>query len=688
MAKNMSVKAICFLFLAFFVSSAFSVTTSIWEQNTFKDFASGKPKNVSLTSRDQITLSKVLEAIEGNIPEVRIWCILRDSKGDMYAGTGDNGRIYKISSDGKATMIFDSPETDIISLVIDNNDVLYAGSSPDGIIYKIEQDRVPSTFFKSKEKYIWSMIFDDMGNLYAGTGINGKLYKISQDGKGEVVYDSSETHIKCLLRDKNNIYAGSESGGIIYRISTDGKAFVLYDTPGNEISSLVMGLDGNIYASVVSGRTKPPTRESQEQSSQGKEERESVIYQITPDGVATQVWQCLDPIIFTMIADGENLIVGTGDEGDIYSVQKNGDWTLIADCEESQVLSLYKAKNDGEIWLATGNPSKIYKISSNYVKEGTIESDKLDTSVISKWGNISWSADVPENTGIALSTRTGNTEKPDDTWSAWSDDYLSTMQNTSPPARFIQWKAKITSNDGITTPILKSISVAYLQKNLKPVIDSVTVTSEQDRPEAQQRRPPAQNPAGLSQGKDNTPMSGKKNIKWQAKDPNEDTLEYSVYFRGEDEKNWKLLKGELKATSYPIDTESFPDGAYYIKVVAVDSPSNPSNMALSEEKISERFVVDNTPPVILDLKGELMTNETKYIISGRIEDNISYIKEIVYSVDGADWKPLSSIDQILDSKNESFLFVTEQLGGGEHTVVIKTTDSAGNTGSAKAVIGK
>ncbi|HGJ64300.1 TPA: WD40 repeat domain-containing protein, partial [bacterium] len=328
MAKNMSVKAICFLFLAFFVSSAFSVTTSIWEQNTFKDFASGKPKNVSLTSRDQITLSKVLEAIEGNIPEVRIWCIVRDSKGDMYAGTGDNGRIYKISSDGKATMIFDSPETDIISLVIDNNDVLYAGSSPDGIIYKIEQDRVPSTFFKSKEKYIWSMIFDDMGNLYAGTGINGKLYKISQDGKGEVVYDSSETHIKCLLRDKNNIYAGSESGGIIYRISMDGKAFVLYDTPGNEISSLVMGLDGNIYASVVSGRTKPPTRESQEQSSQGKEERESVIYQITPDGVATQVWQCLDPIIFTMIADGENLIVGTGDEGDIYSVQKNGDWTL------------------------------------------------------------------------------------------------------------------------------------------------------------------------------------------------------------------------------------------------------------------------------------------------------------------------------------------------------------------------
>jgi hypothetical protein len=697
MVKSISInlsgqnKVICILtvLLTFAVSSAFSVTTSVWEQNTYMDFSSGKPKNISLTSLDQVTLSKALEPIEGNVSEVRIWCIARDSKGNMYAGTGDKGKIFKITADGKASMIFDSPETDIISIIIDNKDTIYAGSSPDGIIYKIEQDQVPSTFFKSEEKYIWSMAFDATGNLYAGTGINGKLYKISPDGKGEVVFDSTETHIKCLLKSGDNIYAGSEGSGIIYRISAEGKAFVLYDTSGNEISSLVMGTDGNLYASVVSGKSKPP-RESQEQgppAPPGKDEQASSVYQITPDGVAIELWECPDPLIFSMIADNENLIVGTGDDGNIYSVKTNGDWATIADCEESQVLSLYKANGNGEIWLATGNPSKIYKISANYVKEGTLEAKQWDTSVISKWGKISWDADSAVNTKVILSTRSGNTEKPDDTWSAWSEDYIDQYGTpiTSPSARFVQWRAKLTSTDGTATPVLKGISVAYLQKNLKPMIDSVAVSSEQDKPEGPpSKRPPM--PVSEEQSKsEKVPLNGKQIIKWQAKDPNDDSLEYSVYFRGVGEQNWKLLKKELKVTSYPIDTESFPDGEYFVKVVATDSPSNPMNLALSEEKISERFTIDNTPPAILELQA-LPVADGKYLINGRAEDNVSYIKTLIYSIDGADWKPLFSSDQILDSKKELFSFPTESLVSGEHTVVVKATDSAGNVGSAKTVI--
>ncbi len=692
MVKSISVKVVCILSLIFalFVSSAFSVTTSVWEQNTFKDFATGKPKDVSLSSLDQVALSRALDAIEGNISEVRIWCITRDSKGNMYAGTGDNGKIYKISADGKVSVLFDSPETDIVSIVIDSSDNIYAGSSPDGIIYKIEQDRVPTTFFKSEEKYIWAMVFDDMGNLYAGTGINGKLYKISPDGKGEVILDSTDTHIKSLLKNGDNIYAGSEGSGIVYRISADSKAFVLYDTPGQEISSMVMGTDGNLYASMVSGKTRPPARESQEQgppAPSGKEERESSIYQITPDGVATEIWECLDPLIFSMVVDGENLIVGTGEEGDIYSVKANGDWNLIVDCEESQVLSLHKVSDNGEIWLATGDPPKIYKISGNYTKEGSLESDKLDTSVISKWGNISWKADIAENTSIVLSTRSGNTEKPDDTWSEWSEDYTDANGThiTSPSARFIQWKAKLTSTDGINTPMLESISVAYLQKNLKPAISSVAVASAQEKPEGPPRRPLGANSAGDSQSKDNTPINGKKVIKWQAKDPNDDSLEYSVHFRCADEQNWKLLEEEIKGASYPIDTESFPDGDYFIKVVATDSPSNPMEVALSEEKLSEIFTIDNTPPMVLELQA-LPAADSKYVINGNAEDKTSYIKEIVYSIDGADWKPLFSSDLILDSKKELFSFPTDALEVGEHTVVIKATDAAGNVGSAKTFI--
>ncbi len=663
--------------------SIYAVTTSIWEQSSYKDFSSGKPKNVVLSSKDQVMLSRALTPINSAISELRIWCLAQDSQGNIYLGTGDKGRIIKVDENGQATLFFDSPETDIVSIIIDNKDNIYAGSSPDGIIYKIEQNRVPTTFFKSEEKYIWSMTFDSSDNLYAGTGINGKIYKISPDGKGEVVYDSTETHIKCLLNYNDSIYAGGEGGGIIYKIS-DGKAFVIYDTSEKEISSLVIGSDGNIYASAISGDGGQQQREQEGQPSSVREERKAIIYQITHDGVATAIWQSPSPIIFSMIADDDKLLVGTGNDGNIYLVEKNGEWTTISDCEEAQVIALYRDRNTNEILLATGNPAKVYKLSNNYVKEGTFESKKYDASVISKWGNIFWDSELVANTSIVLSTRSGNTEKPDDTWSNWSEEYADSNGTaiTSPPARFIQWRAKLTSADGTVTPILRRVSIAYLQKNLKPYFESVTIGSDQDKQEQQPRRPGTDG----SQSKTETvPMNGKRVIKWQVKDPNEDTLEYSIFFKGIEERNWKLLKDELKTTSYPIDTESFPDGIYQIKIVATDSPSNPKDIALSEEEISEKFIIDNTPPVVLDLE-VARSADGKYTITGRAEDVTGYIKSLVYSIDGGNWKPIYPSDQVFDSKKETFSFPIEKLSPGEHTIVIKASDSAGNIGSAKKVI--
>ena len=50
---------------------------------------------------------------------------------------------------------------------------------------------------------------------------------------------------------------------------------------------------------------------------------------------------------------------------------------------------------------------------------------------------------------------------------------------------------------------------------------------------------------------------------------------YAVYYRGEGEQNWRLLKDKLNQTFYSWDTTSMPDGAYYLKIVASDLPSNP-----------------------------------------------------------------------------------------------------------------
>jgi hypothetical protein len=689
-SKVKAIIAMCVtpLFLLFGAYCAIAVTASIWEQSSQEDFDSGKPEGVSISSKDQVTLSKALIPVEGDMSELRIWCLARDSKGNIYAGTGDKGKIFSISPEGEISLLFDSPETDIFSMVIDDEDNIYAGTSPDGIIYKIKPHNVPETFFNTGEKYVWSLAFDNMGDLYAGTGISGKLYKISPDGKGEAIYDSDDTHIKCLLSDGDNIYAGTEGSGIIYRVSSDGKVFVLYDTAEREVSCMAKDSDGNLYAGVAAGEPGPG---GEDQGRPGMEreqtERRSYIYQITPHEVVKRVWRCPDPLIFSIAVDGDRLIVGTGDEGNIYYVIPEDEWALLAETEESQVLALHKVQDSGEIWLATGNTGKFYKLSSSYVKEGTLEAKQHDASITSKWGRISWIADQATGTTVSFSTRSGNTEKPDNTWSDWSNEYNEPNGEdiNSPSARFIQWRAKLTSEDGTDTPVLRNVSITYLQRNLKPSVRSVVITSEQDRGEGPPRRP-AGSGSGNSESdeSENIPVSGNKVISWQARDPNGDSLEYSVYFRGVDEQNWKLMEDELKSASYPLDSESFPDGEYLIKVIATDAPSNPSNLALSDDKISKPFHVDNTPPKVTEIQAELVDNG-RFVVTGKVEDVGTYVKEIVYSIDGKDWKMVFSSDQILDSKAEMFSFPTKELSAGEHTIAVKATDAAGNVGSGKIV---
>jgi len=235
--------------------------------------------------------------------------------------------------------------------------------------------------------------------------------------------------------------------------------------------------------------------------------------------------------------------------------------------------------------------------------------------------------------------------------------------------------------------VLKRVAVAYLQRNLKPSVNSVVVAAEQEREDGPPRRPPGRGP-GEEQGKaepGKVAFSGKKVIKWQAKDPNGDSMEYSVYFRGTEEQAWKLMEDEIKGTSHPLDSESFPDGTYLIKVVVTDSPSNPGDLALSHEKISDPFDIDNTPPKGVELQAAL-ASDGRYVVTGRAEDAGSYVKGLLYSIDGGDWKPVFPSDQIFDSKMEHFSFPTEALAEGEHTIAIKAADAAGNVGTAKTVI--
>ena len=687
--------SVAVVFFSIHLLPVFGVTTRIWEQQHQKDFESGKPENVSLSSKGELMLAPKLDAFFEDTKEIYVWCLAEDSKGNIYAGTGNGGKIYRINTDGESSLFYDSPEVSILTLAIDPNDNIYAGTAPDGLIYKLtDSSTPPTTILSSEEKYVWAMTFDEAGNLYASTGTSGKIYKITPDGQTSVLYDSDERNILCLLYHQGVLYAGSDGKGTIYSVKTeDGAATVIYQTGQKEVRRLVIGAQGLIYAGTITTAAPqpggpPPPPGPPGPGGRNPEEKKSRVYKIQPDGIVSVMWEAPDPLILAMVFDSEEgLYVGTGDSGKLYWVNTDGDSVLKGKCSASQILAIHRTANSDRLLLATGNAGKIFELKSDYLAEGTLESKEHDTKVVSRWGKLSWEGVTPEGTAISFATRTGNTEKPNSTWNDWSEELTDpeTSQITSPAARYIQWRAKLTTSAVSETPVLKKVTVASVQSNTEPRFTSIEVrrggAPESPGPPEGVRRPrESRTPSNSNSGGDST----KYTASWKVEDENSDTLQFNVYYKGIDETNWKLLKKELNETSYALDTTSMSDGRYVVKVNATDKLSNPPNFAKSTEKISDPFDIDNSQPTVTDITATANDDQT-YQITCTVEDLASYIQKAVYKIDSDEhWQVIFPDDGIFDSKRETLLLHTNSLPAGEHTITIRVTDAAVNTGVGRA----
>ena len=706
------------------VTLAQAVTTSYWEVRSHEQFNKGTPENVSILSDGKVSLSPVLELL-ADTGEPFVWCLVQDSKGNLFAGTGNNGKIFKIDKNARLTLWHDSEELEILSLAVDRHDNLYAGTSPGGQIIRLTPKGQADLFFSTEQEHVWSLAFDESGNLYCGTGDEGKIFKVNSNGRGELFYDTKETNVTVLTWWRGRLYAGGEGNGLIYKIDSQSQGLMLFDAAEQEIRSLVFDGDGQLYAAATSGegpRQRPPPQPPKAEKAQPPEVQTgevselmqsfigegavqevkgaSTIYAIDGLGSAVTLWAGPEEVmVFSMILGARgDLIVGTGDQGRIYAVAADGSWSRLVDGQESHSLALFRGRN-GDILVGTGNLGKVFRLRTDYQKEGTLESEVHDATFVARWGRISWEARQPRGAHVSLQTRSGNSQVPDETWSQWSAPYESTQGEAieSPPARFIQWRVKLSTSKETLTPTLERVWLAYVQRNLAPKITGVYVhhpTIEGGRGTNISRRE-GKSSSFADQGEASSDLflgkdrlgPGVRKVTWQTQDPNGDRLRYDLYFRGEEEQEWKILKEDVRNSTYAWDGQAFPDGTYLLRVKATDSPDNPEGQALSAEKVSDPFVIDNTPPKVMEVDGQ-PGDEGRYQVSGQAIDELSSIAELWYSIDAGDWKALPPRDEVLDGPEEEFSFVTEPLSSGEHLIVIKAIDIAGNVGAGKTIIGR
>jgi len=731
-------------------------TPTFWTVSTQADFLKGDVTNLSIDADGRVFLGPAASQLaETSAPF--LWTLVAGADGAFFAGTGNEGKVLKIAREGKTSEFFAAPEMEIHALAPAPNGGLYVGSSPDGKIYRVAADGKSTTFFDPEDKYIWALAAAPDGTLFAATGQKGNIYRITPDGKGSVFYKTNTTNVVSLALDKSgNVIAGTESPGRIFRIDKDGKPFVLLDSPYKEIHALRIAADGTIYATAFSGapggedRASPAVPSGAEPPAPTRAPVPSVsaeittitvvdqaglsgtpapreprahnakgaIYRIRPDGLWDTLWEASDDWPFDLLLETDGtLLVGTGKEGKIFRL--SGDparATLLTRVAARQVTSLMR-ESSGRIVAATSNPGKVFALGGSRSAAGTYESDVRDAGTVATWGEIRWRASARPGE-VEIFTRTGNTATPDETWSAWSKAYTVAAGEriTSPNARYLQWKAafkgsgSVKGSDGSAEgPTLTSVTAAYLPRNLRPVVLSITVhppgtvfqkpfsTGELeiaglDENTSDGRNPSQQNQSasGASGSIAPTPALGRKvyqkglqTFVWKADDENDDRLQFDVFYRREGETTWKPLKRGLWDPIFVWDTTSVPDGTYYVKVSASDAPSNSPATALTGELESVSFDIDNAPPVI-EVQSATRSG-SRATVKFVVRDEQSAVQRVEYSLDASRWRVAYPVDGIADSRREAF-DVTVEDAGSAGSIIIRATDAMNNVATAVAEI--
>ncbi len=710
-----------FLFLIFALLFSTTIEASepaIWTINTREDVLKGESRGVSIDENGAISLAPNLAELF-NSEQSYIWSSATDASGNVFLGTGSDGKIFKVDANGKGTLFADLNELNVAALAIGKNGELYAGTSPDGKVYRIEAGGAATVFFDPKEKYIWSLAVFADGSLAVGTGENGKIYKVrtaNAAAENSLFFDTSETHIISLAADRQgNLYAGTDSNGLVLRFSADGKPFALLDSPLREIHDLKIGVDGSVYAlalseTVAAAKTPTPTTTPIPKTTNSTNAKtpktpkpaksrydlsaaKSAVYRILPDGGNDIIWNSSDVAAFSLYAHqtGGGVFVGTSDKGRIYSVSNQGNETLVLQTDESQVSTLFTFNRS--LYATTSNQGKIFRFGGESAKDGIYESPVLDANAAASWGRIWWRS---EGT-VEIQTRSGNTETPDETWSAWSNSLTDQKgaQVTSPTAKFLQWRAVLKNSNSR----LSEVNVSYLPRNIAPEILSIEIlpTNVGLLPNPPVQVDPNIETSGLDPATfgivipPTVPRKvyqrGARSLTWNAEDRNGDKLEYAVYYREAGENTFKLLKENLTDNFYTIDGYSLADGRYVFKIAVSDALSNPNGLALRDEKVSEPFEIDNSAPTVSAVgQPQIMNDKARVVFEAA--DAASYLIKAEYSINGGEWKTVYADDGISDSPRERYTMEILVPAAGEYSVALRVFDANGNVGNARILIRK
>ncbi len=702
--------------------------TRQWTVSRYDEFERGTATGVAMRNDGRMEPAPALRTVSST-PATYLWSIAA-AGADLYTGTGSasgGSQILKIDSKGASTTVASFKELNVQALLPMADGSLLAATSPDGKVYRVTPGGAPQVIFDAgttaeKPKYLWSLALAKDGDLLIATGAPAAIYKLSLKApaaKPALFFRSGDQHIRCLLvQPDGNILAGSDGAGILYRIAPDGKPFALYAAPKHEITALALDPAGNVYAAGVGDRRSPalpplPTAGGQagaaaagiltilQAGSATAATNNSIVpdgselFKITPDGTPLVLASLHEDVVYALAFRNGSLIAGSGNRGRIYRLDPTepGIYTDIAHTETSQVTAI--AQTPSGIAIATANSGKVLQLSDIAATNATYVSDVFDGQTATQWGR----AEVLGSTsGVDLFVRAGNIENPRDglahLWSDWTAVKAGQTPLPIPSTRYVQWKAVLHPGTQ-----LRSVSLNYLPRNLPPQVDDVVVqpgarVAPQAAPTPNTtiaisfRGAPSTAPAIPAPEGGATPLIAQRDrnavtARWQAHDPNNDELTYTLEFRDVHETEWHLLRANLRGNAYSFDASLLPDGEYEVRVTASDAAVHTTADALTAQRVSPPFTVDTTPPVPGTLTATVRNGQMHATFDAT--DATTPIAHAEYSLDAGPWQYLEPAGHLSDSLSEHYDFTIPAPGADAHTLAIRVFDREENAVSVKTI---
>lgn len=559
-----------------------------------------------------------------------IFAIDIDAGGNIYLGTGPEGKVYQSDPFGKnSSVVYDSLDKNILSLAAGPDKFLYAGSDGRGLVYKIDlRTRQATVLYDSDQPEITTLLFRSNGDLCAGAT------------SAKIVQTQKQFAAKLPSTGKPETKGGEDNepdkskGGRTLEIPNTGKPAAAQKTT-----------------------TAAPIRKGDSAGAA------SHIYKISSEGYVTDIFG--EQAVFLSLAEeDEELLVGTGNNARLFTVDPATEDEAVVYEDEQAVQITAIAVVNASVYLGTANPAKLIRLSKDFASEGTYISDLIDADQPAQWGKLQIEADIPEGCKVLVSSRSGNVKDVNDpTFSKWTEakEITEPAQLECPLGRFCQYKLVLKSKSGKDTPIIREVAVAHTIPNLPPRVESITLTR-------------------LSTGT----KKGFFKISYKATDENKDTLTYKVDFRKLGRTSWIELEDDLTADNVEWDGQTVEDGRYEVRVTAGDLRSNTTITQLEGSRVSEPVVIDNTGPVVGEIDDQSIVNEDGpcRIFKFDVTDVLSAIAKVEYTIDSnTDWVGAVPDDLVYDTTYEGFTIKVdpkEDLPPGDHVLTIKVMDAVGN----------